>query len=82
MQQVATKQDARSRYAASLASSNVVLPLRYDEDNLGTIVDASGTPICVVDVNRERPDTEVLQIALRLVLGVNTCGGFTLEQTR
>ena len=71
----------REKFVADLAALNVILPLRYDETN-GTICDAERRPVCVVDVNRERPDPEVDKIAMWIILAVNTCGGFKLEQSR
>jgi len=70
------------KFVADLAAVNVTLPLRCDEENIGTIYDANGIPVCVVDVNRERPDIEAGRIALWIILAVNACGGFKLEQAR
>ena len=72
---------AREKFTADLATVNVALPMHYDESN-GTIFDASGKPVCTIDVNRERPDIEVHKIGMWLTLAVNTCGGFRLEQSR
>ncbi|WP_281978833.1 hypothetical protein [Pseudorhizobium flavum] len=71
---------AREKYAADLAALGVILPLTLAPD-IGTICDANGAPVCVVDVNRERSDFDVDRIARWIILAVNTCGGFQLEQS-
>ncbi len=62
------------QFVEALKREGVVLPLQPGED--GTILDATGRDILVVDVNRERPDDQVANIVLWLVLAANTCGGF------
>tara|TARA_R110000765_G_scaffold291897_1_gene387536 strand:+ start:231 stop:485 length:255 start_codon:yes stop_codon:yes gene_type:complete len=73
---------AKQAFAQDLQKLSVRLPLRPMEDHCGTVVDADGVPVFVVDHNRERPDMDVERIALWIILAVNTCGGFKLDSTR
>ncbi|NGO50481.1 hypothetical protein [Allomesorhizobium camelthorni] len=66
-------------FVAALAEQMVKLPLGVSEDEPGVVFDADGETVFVVDVNNERPDDQVEQIAMWIVLAVNTCGGFKLE---
>lgn len=68
-----------TKFVADLATVNVKLPLRLSETDCGTVLDAADEVVFVVDVNRERDDTEVARIALWIILAVNTCGGFKVE---
>lgn len=47
------------------------LPLRPSDTEIGSIVDADGVEICVVDVHRDRPDDEVRAIVNLIVEAVN-----------
>lgn len=57
--------------------TRVALPLRHERDNVGTIVDATGRGIVVVDMHREMPDDQVRAIADMIVLAVNEHLGFS-----
>lgn len=82
MEAIAEIMTARNAFAADLAKENVALPLRHLDDHCGTVVDANGQPVFVVDTNRERHDFEVAKIAMWIVLAVNVCGGSTLGRTQ
>ncbi len=58
---------------------NVELPLRLSETDVGVVLDRHGCDVFTVDVNNERPDDEVLAIALFIVESVNAEAGFTTE---
>lgn len=47
------------------------LPLRASATEIGSIVDADGIEICVVDVHRDRSDDEVTTIVNLIVDAVN-----------
>ncbi|CDX26918.1 conserved hypothetical protein [Mesorhizobium plurifarium] len=47
------------------------LPLRVSATEIGSIVDADGIEVCVVDVHRDRSDEEVSAIASMIVDAVN-----------
>lgn len=51
--------------------AKVTLPLAHEIDNIGTIVDATGRGIIVVDMHREMPDDQVTDIAELIVEAVN-----------
>lgn len=57
--------------------AEVTLPLQHERDNIGTIVDATGRGLIVVDLHREMPDAQVADIAELIVLAVNAYGGFS-----
>ena len=59
--------------------NRVSLPLRHDRRNCGTILDAEGNGIIVVDVNRERPDDQVMAIAELIVIAINARAGLAPE---
>lgn len=63
-------------FAAALAAVDVKLPVGPSPDDLGSVLDADGREVLVIDVNREKPDAQVEVIRLWIVLAVNTCGGF------
>jgi hypothetical protein len=64
------------QFTQAMAKRGVTLPLVTTHDDIGTLVDASGVPVLVVDVNRERTDNDVLWIVAMVQLAVNTCAGF------
>ncbi|MBY5849637.1 hypothetical protein HFN51_03570 [Rhizobium leguminosarum] len=72
---------ASTLFSAALSHLNIRLPLRHDETHCGTLVDADGNMVFVVDVNRERPDAEVRDIAELLQLAINVHAGFMPEAT-
>lgn len=72
---------AKQSFAMDLQKLSVRLPLRHLDEECGTVVDADGAPVFVVDHNRERPDIEAQRIALWIILAVNICGGFKPGET-
>lgn len=62
-----------------LSALNVRMPLALDDENIGAVIDADGRDVLTVDVNSDRKDEEVVQIAAFIVVAVNTCGGFRAE---
>ncbi|OWV67907.1 hypothetical protein ATY76_13335 [Rhizobium sp. R339] len=70
---------ASSLYAAAFAALKIRMPLRHDTSCCGTIVDADGNMVCVVDMHGERPDAEVADIAELLLLAINVHAGFLPE---
>lgn len=66
----------RESFRLFFETANVNFPVQIAADDKASVIDADGRLVCVVDVNRERPDTEAYQIALGLVLAMNACGGF------
>ncbi|CDX54531.1 conserved hypothetical protein [Mesorhizobium plurifarium] len=71
-----TNAETTEQFVAELAKLDVKLPLNLSETDTGVIVDAEGCGIITIDVNSERPDDQVEQIAGWIVMAVNTCGGF------
>lgn len=63
------------RFTAAAELLGVRLPLRHDATCCGTIVDADGNMVFVVDMHSERPDAEVADIAELLTLAINTHAG-------
>lgn len=59
--------------------NRVALPVRHDRGNCGTILDADGNGIIVVDLNRERPDDQVMAIAELVVVAINAHAGLFPE---
>lgn len=68
--------NASLSYVLGMALNGVHLPLRHDFKECGTIVDAEGEMIMVVDMHHERPDDQVMAIAELIVLAVNSHAGF------
>lgn len=82
--------DARARISEAVATASTMftsalfglairMPLRHDTSHCGTIVDAAGRMVFVVDVNRERSDAEVADIAELLLLAINVHAGYPPE---
>ena len=69
------------KFIAELAALNVKLPVNVTSE-VGVIADADDRAFLTVDVNGEREDAEVEQIALWIVLAINTCGGFKGERSQ
>lgn len=65
-----------AQFVGALADHGVKLPLLPTEDDIGTLVDADGKPVLVVDVDRQRSDEDVAWIVGMIQVAVNTCGGF------
>lgn len=61
----------RSTASAAFELANVALPLKHEIDNIGTIADATGKGILVIDMHREMPDDQVTDIAELIVDAVN-----------
>lgn len=70
---------ASTLFTAALSGLDIRLPLRHDTTHCGTIVDADGNMIFVIDKDRERPDAEVTDIATLLVLAINVHAGYPPE---
>lgn len=70
---------AMNRYAGAFAALGIRMPLRHDTTHCGTIVDADGKMVCVVDMNRERDDADVTDIAQLLLLAINVHAGHLPE---
>lgn len=71
--------DASARFSVALGHLNIRMPLRHDATCCGTIVDADGKMVFVVDMNSERPDAEVTDIAELMLLAINVHAGFLPE---
>jgi hypothetical protein len=69
-----------AQFVSLLAALDVKLPLGLHDEDLGVVIDADGCDVFTVDVNSERDDRQVQQIAMWIVLAVNTCGGFRVER--
>ncbi len=52
----------------------IKLPLRLSESEVGSVVDADGHEVFVVDVHRDLPDEEVVAIAKEIIAAVNGQG--------
>lgn len=63
-------------FCATLEQRGVKLPLDITAEDIGTLVDADGRAVLVVDVNNERSDEDVAWIVGMIQVAVNTCGGF------
>jgi hypothetical protein len=63
-------------FAATLAALNVQLPVKLDDQFFGSISDAAGREVLVVDHNNERPDGEAIGIAFMVAVALNASGGF------
>lgn len=70
---------ANARFTVAMAGLNIRMPLRHDTTHCGTIVDADGNMVCVVDIHGERSDGEVSDIVELLLLAVNVHAGFLPE---
>lgn len=73
--------DASTLFSAALGHLKIRLPLRHDATHCGTLVDADGNMVCVIDIHGERPDAEVRDIAELLMLAINVHAGFMPEVT-
>ena len=76
-----TKLDTIDQFVAALADHGVKLPLLGTDEDVGTLVDADGKPVLVVDVDRDRSDEDVAWIVGMIQVAVNTCGGFKAQRT-
>lgn len=66
-------------YAAGIEALNHPLPWSISNDEVGTIYDAKGKVVGVVDVGRNLPDNDAFLLAFGIVQAVNTCAGFTVR---
>ncbi len=71
-----TNAETTEQFVAELAKLHVKLPLSLHETETGSVIDATCREIFMVDPNCEWPEAEVEQVALWIILAVNTCGGF------
>lgn len=67
-----TDQPEPQPFAAQLMELDVSLPLAPHSSEIGVVVDAEGRAVFTVDVNRERPDGDVFQIAGAIAVAVST----------
>nr|WP_298095862.1 hypothetical protein [uncultured Shinella sp.] len=63
-------------FRQAVSQHGVKLPLSKSDEDVGTLLDADGVPVLVVDVNRERTDADVAWIVAMVALAVNVCAGF------
>ncbi|MBB2698917.1 UNVERIFIED_ORG: hypothetical protein GGI66_003594 [Rhizobium esperanzae] len=75
----AAAQFVSTLFTSAMAGLAVRMPLRHDTAYCGTIIDADGKMVFVIDTNRERPDSEVTDIATLLVLALNVHAGYPPE---
>ncbi|CDZ43065.1 Hypothetical protein NGAL_HAMBI1146_58380 [Neorhizobium galegae bv. officinalis] len=61
---------------ASLSAFDVRLPLSASIEDIGSVLDADGNDVFVVDHNNERADADVKSIAELIVNVVNASAGF------
>ncbi|KEC73184.1 hypothetical protein RLPCCGM1_c1300 [Rhizobium leguminosarum bv. phaseoli CCGM1] len=66
-------------FTSALSALDIRMPLRHDTACCGTIIDAEGRMVFVIDTNREHPDREVTDIATLLVLALNVHAGYPPE---
>lgn len=71
-----TNPKTTAQFCKTFSEHGVTLPFDTTDEDLGTLVDAHGRPVLVVDVNRERTDEDVVWITGMVQVAVNTCGGF------
>jgi hypothetical protein len=69
-----------AQFVGALADNGVKLPLLPTDEDVGTLTDADGKPVLVVDVDRERSDEDVAWIVSMIQVAVNTCGGFKAQR--
>lgn len=74
--------DPSTLFTSALARLDIRMPLRHDTTYCGTIVDADGKMVFVIDVHGERPDEEVEDIAALLLLALNIHAGYLPESSR
>jgi predicted TIM-barrel fold metal-dependent hydrolase len=67
---------ATDAFVAALRRSGVELPLQLHDEEVGSVVDAAGREVFVVDHNGEMPDERAGAIAAWLICAANTCGGY------
>ncbi|SFR86843.1 hypothetical protein [Sphingomonas jatrophae] len=61
--------------AEAASASGIAFPVRVDgPDEAGTIVDANGMQVCIVDVERDLEDEQVARIVGFLVRLLNAAG--------
>ena len=70
---------ATEDYAQLMHRHSVVLPLALCDQHTGSVIDAEGVEIFVVDPNSELDDDHALEIAFAIIFAVNVCGGFEGE---
>ncbi|ANM12087.1 hypothetical protein [Rhizobium sp. N324] len=70
---------ASTLFSGALAALKIRPPLRHDTTHCGTIVDADGNMVFVVDMHHERSDAEVTDIAELMLLAINVHAGYLPE---
>lgn len=66
---------SREKFEATLAALNVKLPVDLDPGFTGSIIDATGKQVLVVDPDSERSDAEATAIAAMVATAINIAGG-------
>jgi hypothetical protein len=66
-------------FAAGIEALNHPLPWSISNEEVGTIYDAKGRVVGVVDVGRNLSDTDAFLLAFGIVQAVNTCAAFTVR---
>ena len=64
----------------TIATLNVRLPLSVSCDHTGVVLDADERAVFTVDVENDRPDYQVIQIATLIAFAVNSCAGLCADQ--
>lgn len=77
---MADRTNIANDFARQLAQHGVRLPLRHSVEDIGSVLDADGNEVLVVDPNNETPDEQATSIALLIIAAVNTCGGLPAEE--
>lgn len=74
--------DPSTLFTSALTRLDIRMPLRHDTTHCGTIVDADGNMVFVIDIHGERQDEEVEDIAALLLLALNVHAGYLPESSR
>jgi hypothetical protein len=74
-----TSMPSIAAYAFGIEALNHPLPWSISNEEVGTIYDAKGKVVGVVDVGRNLSDNDALLLAFGIVQAVNTCAGFTVR---
>lgn len=69
-----------AQFVGHMTDHGVKLPLQVTNEDIGTLLDADGKPVLVVDVDRQRTDEDVAWIRGMIQVAVNTCGGFKAQR--
>jgi hypothetical protein len=66
-------------FTVGMRLNGLHLPVRHARDSCGVILDTEDNLVAVIDVNRERPDDQVMAIAELVVVAINSYAGLTAE---